>query len=1292
MSLLAWNCRGAAKKRFLGTLTSMIRKHRIDLTAIFEPRISGAKAQKIIKRTGYNNCIVEEAQGFMGGIWVLWNKEFCNVTILEKNMQMVHLKVCFFDNVAFLCTFIYANPREEVRRSLWQDLRRIADSMNEPWLITDDFNEIASPFEKRGGAPVDLYKCNRFASLLTDLKMIDLNSSGSRFTWRGPRFLNMDRVFKQLDRACSNDLWRVTFEEGHEHILFNQFLKDNWHVHGNIADCLKVLTPGIKEWNEKVFGNIKHRKNKLMRRLEGIQRAISEHNKDYLEKVECKIKAELEEVLDQEELLWYEKSRTQWINQGDRNTRYYHTKTIVRRKRGRIVELKDDNGSWIRDEEGLVKMTRDFYINLFKDESCHREWINTRWPIVPEEVMDKLRVSVTKEEVKKAFFTMKGSKAPGEDGYIAAFYQKNWNLVGDQVWNAFLAYLENPQTIADINGTIITLIPKVNKPTLVSQFRPISLCNVIYKGMSKVIVGRLKEVMEALVSDNQTSFVPNRNLQNNIIAAKEIVHSMTKFKGKMGTMAIKIDLEKAYDKLNWSFIRKVISEIQLPSWMVEFIMASITTNSFKVLVNGGLSETIIPERGIRQGDPLSPYIFVLCVEKLSHLIAQRVGSGVWKPIRVCRVGPAVSHLMFADDIVLFSEASVQQMQIIMECLDLFCRMSGQSISVHKSTIYFSSNTSDATANAIYALSGFKRVSSIGKYLGSFIRQGRNLKSNYADLMDRVRKKLDGWKHQSLSFAGRVTLAKSVIGAIPSFHMQNGLLPTSVCDEIEQLQRNFIWGNNKAHLVAWDTMYKPKEMGGLGIIRLRTQNEAYIHKLAWKILTDKEELWVKILRAKYGRGKDLRREISSKPYDSKLWRDLSKCWNSFLVGLRWEVGDGETIKFWADNWLNLDDNLCNLAPNHIPDLELHRTIAEIFQHGTWDVRYLKQFLNDELISKVFCVPVALEDNTEDKNVPWKKIWDWKGPERIKTMWLAILNKLPVRSRTCKWNGGPNFCINCPNSEETLIHVLRDCSQAKRLWIDWFGRRVPNDFFTLDLQPWLIKNVSKGWNYQIHVDWRDVFYATCWNLWNWRNHHIHDDSFRRPSNDKRVISDFIAHLIEARDGASSLSRQHASCGGLARDHNGAFLGGFSFRLGFCNPLDAELWGILKGLELAWGTGARRVELECDSEISLSTIQEGSNNHRNSQVVSRYRVFPLKMDIVLKYEPYNVMHAVMEESAQGFRMIPASKNAIHSLKKFKVMKQDEYCTIYLEEFDVSGDNEGIAVSAMTCDHVFHQQCIMQ
>ncbi|XP_061364985.1 uncharacterized protein LOC133308383 [Gastrolobium bilobum] len=265
----------------------------IDLTAIFEPRISGAKAEKIIKRTGYNSCIVEEAQGFMGGIWVLWNKEFCNVTILEKNMQIVHLKVCFFHNVAFLCTFIYANPREEVRRSVWQDLRRIADSMNEPWLITDDFNEIASPFEKRGGAPVDLYKCNRFASLLTDLKMIDLNSSDSRFTWRGPRFLNMDRVFKRLDRACSNDLWRVTFEEGYvralprlksdhipllislssskddwkdcpfrfhsfwqDHILFNQFLKDNWHVHGNIADCLKVLTPCIKEWNEKVFGNI----------------------------------------------------------------------------------------------------------------------------------------------------------------------------------------------------------------------------------------------------------------------------------------------------------------------------------------------------------------------------------------------------------------------------------------------------------------------------------------------------------------------------------------------------------------------------------------------------------------------------------------------------------------------------------------------------------------------------------------------------------------------------------------------------------------------------------------------------------------------------------------------------------------------------------------------------------------------------------------------------------------------------------------------------------------------------
>ncbi|XP_061348526.1 uncharacterized protein LOC133293922, partial [Gastrolobium bilobum] len=192
----------------------MVRRHKIEVAAILEPRVSGSKAKQIIKKLGFNNSIVEDAHGFTGGLWLLWNNDRCQVQALKQTHQFIHVRVTLADHQAFLYTVIYASPREEIRKRLWDDLLQLSEDISVPWLIAGDFNEIAFPSEKRGGAPVDTSRCNKFASLLTDIKMIDLEGIGSKFTWRGPRFLHLDRVFKRLDRACSNAEWRLMFHEG----------------------------------------------------------------------------------------------------------------------------------------------------------------------------------------------------------------------------------------------------------------------------------------------------------------------------------------------------------------------------------------------------------------------------------------------------------------------------------------------------------------------------------------------------------------------------------------------------------------------------------------------------------------------------------------------------------------------------------------------------------------------------------------------------------------------------------------------------------------------------------------------------------------------------------------------------------------------------------------------------------------------------------------------------------------------------------------------------------------------
>jgi hypothetical protein len=194
-----------------------------------------------------------------------------------------------------------------------------------------------------------------------------------------------------------------------------------------------------------------------------------------------------------------------------------------------------------------------------------------------------------------------------------------------QVW-------ETPSAISEANKTDICLIPKVPHPEFVHQFRPISLCNTIYKIVSKVIVERLKEHIPMLVSPFQTGFVPGRNIHENIVVAQEMVHSMIKLKGSIGYFAIKVDLSKAYDKISWEFIWRVLMEIHLPDKLVNIIMHLVTSVETNVKWNGARNEYFRPQRGIRQG-------------------------------------PFVSHLMFADDLLLFGEATEGQMDVVAKCQD-----------------------------------------------------------------------------------------------------------------------------------------------------------------------------------------------------------------------------------------------------------------------------------------------------------------------------------------------------------------------------------------------------------------------------------------------------------------------------------------------------------------------------------------------------------------------------------------------------------------------------------------------
>ena len=346
----------------------------------------------------------------------------------------------------------------------------------------------------------------------------------------------------------------------------------------------------------------------------------------------------------------------------------------------------------------------------------------------------------TREEVVTTLKQIHPTKAPGPDGMSAIFYQRYWDIVGSSVTNMVLNVLNNNLPIFEINKTNISLIPKKNNPTKMTDFRPISLCNVIYKLISKILANRLKSFLPFIISENQSAFTLDRLITDNVLMAFELMHFLNhKTAGKEGFMAAKLDMSKAFDRVEWCFLKRVMEKLRFCSKWVNLIMHCISSVSHSVLINGAAYGSIKPSRGLRQGDPLSPSLFLLCTEGLSAIIHEAVRNHSFTSISICRSSPSVTHLFFADDNILFCKANSDECQELKLILQMYENASGQKINTEKSSIFFSPNTSQNTKDAIFSILGPMNDSRHTKYLGlpSFI--GRSKKQVFSTLKERVAK-------------------------------------------------------------------------------------------------------------------------------------------------------------------------------------------------------------------------------------------------------------------------------------------------------------------------------------------------------------------------------------------------------------------------------------------------------------------------------------------------------------------------------------------------------------------------
>ncbi|XP_061366310.1 uncharacterized protein LOC133309544 [Gastrolobium bilobum] len=749
-----------------------------------------------------------------------------------------------------------------------------------------------------------------------------------------------------------------------------------------------------------------------------------------------------------------------------------------------------------------------------------------------DQVLKNLARSPDEVEIKSIVFKMGRFKAPGPDGLNAAFFQSQWHLVGKSVCELIRSIFDDPRKIQLVNQTHLCLIPKVDNPECVRDFKPISLCNVSYKIVTKVIANRLRNLMPRWVAPNQCSFVKGRHSADNIMVAQEIIHLMKKKKGNQGWMMIKVDLEKAYDRLSWSFIHDTLSELGLPGKLISLIDSCVGTSELNMLWN----------------------------ERLAHLIQVAADVKAWKPIILRKGGPPISHLFFADDIILCAEAALDQAHIINQVLRLFAVSSGQKINLEKTRVFFSRNVKFGRAKEISDCLGINSTPNLGKYLGVFLNHSRVSKNSFEHILERVKQRMNAWSVKSLSLAGRLKLAKSVLFAMPTYAMQTAWLPKSVCEEIEKHTRGFIWGSSKerrgTHLVKWERMCSNRQCGGVGLRELRTFNQAFIMKVGFGMLANKNSLGARILRNKYKLEDCLLPNIPRNDNASNLWRGISSSWNHILAGTRIMLGNGKQTRFWLDWWVP-----------EVGKLEGWKVACCVNQDGEWDWGKFNIFLPKEVCEAIAKMESPKEGDEEDK-IFWKP--SSNGLFTVKSAYQFIKKDAPA--------------------------MQHQDSHWDLAW-KWKGPER------------LQFNLGRGKNNNHDQSWRLTFGVTCWMLWQARNNMVFRNENCSPENLCQKIKIFVQNVIHADSvldaAAVSVVIKEVDMVLWRPPQKGWIKINSDGKIGQGNALKAELWGLLLGLQVAWEHGFRKVHLEGDSSEAIHLVQgDCPSDHPFCELVHRIK----------------------------------------------------------------------------------------
>ncbi|GAU51253.1 hypothetical protein TSUD_412460, partial [Trifolium subterraneum] len=566
---------------------------------------------------------------------------------------------------------------------------------------------------------------------------------------------------------------------------------------------------------------------------------------------------------------------------------------------------------------------------------------------------------------------------------------------------------------------------------------------------------------------------------------------------------------------------------------------------------------------------------------------------------------------------------------------------------------YSRNVPHEVRHRLNTVSSFVETSSLGKYLGVPALDKAPKRGDFNYLIEKIKSRLSGWKAKQLSLAGRITLSKSVIQAIPVYPMMSTSIPKSCLHEIEKIQRTFIWGHSeegrKAHMIGWNQVTLPKEMGGLGIRKLAPMNDAFLMKFGWSLRMGERSLWAQVLRGKYGRNIIEHGEVMICATDSSLWKTIGRLW-PFMTGIQcWDIGNGTQISFWEDIWIDKKLRLREVVET-IPDDKRNWRLCDAVtedDNGPDTPLWPGERMGNFSVATAYQYLTGVHLREYEKK--WFKIWRLETTERIRVfMWQVLHDRILTNWRTAKWNLTDPYCSYCEHMEETTLHVLRDCPLAVEVWQHLLEEEHRGRFFIGQLHQWIDLNLSTSIGIRRDLDWDAVWVTTCFWLWKWRNKRVHEPNHTSQWKPWSFILNLVneyKYTKQARetekpcqkelkdikwiypakgwvclntDGAAKSDTGIAGCGGILRNDNGIWICGFSKFLGNTSAYMAEVWGLYEGLSMARNLGIERLEVQVDSEVLvMATKKDGTGCTMSWNIMRRIRaLLDLNWEVRIKH----------------------------------------------------------------------------